>query len=386
MLFAPYSKSRLDRSICPWSFAQRYVKEALDKKKDLSVKKYNLLDYDKKDSINLIFGSTVHSIFELLLQREINISHHVPDIIMESEHEMYNFPIILNMVKEFKEKFKDVSDVYGLEEKLAVTYDGLPAAYDDENVFVRAKLDQIKFNKTGEKAIIIDYKTQPNIINPHETFQMPLYAWILWKNFPKVEIVETELYFARYGVFRSEIYGIDELDWIETWVKTRVDKIEKIDDFTVAKRCSFCNLCSFLAKGCPLLERETGSLPDMIINQDVANVVFEEIIGMDARLKQAKDLMKDWVENNGPVSSEDGLTLGYRPTASVEYETGIVELLGQHEFKEELLQVNKKNLEKFINKLLKKEEDPVFLKKILNLQREKKGTRFEIYKKKEVGD
>ena len=356
MLFSPYSKSRLDRAMCPWSFAQDYIR-ALQKTNPESVKhlKYNLVMEPDDYKLNLMFGSTVHNIFEKLVQDPgYDYVQLVPREIMMSEHPMYNWSIIPEMVIKFVRRYSEVHDIYGVEELLAVDDECQRCDYDDPRAMIRGKIDLLKMDPIRHVASITDYKTQANIVEAKDHIQTKIYAWLLWKNFPDLESVSADIYFARWGAVRSAVYTRDELDWVENFVRMKINEVETRTDFTEAKRCSFCGLCEYASTFCPLILKERGYFIKPILNNDDAKEALSQVTGINVQKTALEKHLESWVESQGNIYLDDTeIGMGFKTQNSVTYDmVKLCELAKQNLLDPmRCFRADSKAIDKFINQL-----------------------------------
>ena len=356
MLFSPYSKSRLDRAMCPWSFAQDYIRSLMKvKPEEVKHLKFNLVMEPDAFKLNLMFGSAVHDIFEKLLQDPTyDYVKSVPREIMISEHPMYNWSIIPEIVTRFMRKYSDVSDIYGVEELLAVDEDCKPCDYNDPRAMVRGKIDLLKMDPIRGTASITDYKTQANIVEAKDHIQTKIYAWLLWKNFPQLESVSADLYFARWGATRSATYTRDELDWVENFLKVKIDEVETRTDFTEAKRCGFCGLCEYASTYCPLILTEKSYLIKPILTNEDAVEALSQKTGIEIQSKVLDKNLQQWVEKEGNVYLDDTeIGAGYKTQNSVKFDMGkLIELAKADRIDMgTCFQPNLKQMDKFIRQL-----------------------------------
>lgn len=423
--FAPYSKSRLDASDCPWAFANLYIsrdfvdngfnKEVASKYSDL---KYDLVKPTGQKQINLTFGTVVHSILEEIIQLkssgkdlvdqevvELTNKHMHPDIIHGPEG--FNYFCVQRIIDKFLKSY-DFSHEYliGVEQALGVDFSGNICGYDDPNCFARMKADAIEVNVTEGVARLTDHKTQMHMSDPADSFQLALYAWIVFKNYPLVNSIVARLNFCRYGRYESTEYKRDTVLRVEAALRAKVNSIESIKDFTVARRCAYCDICAHKTTHCPLLKDEEGHEIKTPKTKEDATKLFEILIGLDAKRSDIMDKVRGWCGTNSATVSlpvdinnqdpknqcSDLLCVGFRESESVDYDyTKVTNLMTEYNLNvNRYLLTNKKELDRIIKtkkalrELFPNDEEDVsktmFLNKLLETQNRSTDVRFERFK------
>jgi len=318
MIFAPYSKSRFDVSDCPWAFANQYIgraKRVLDKDRFKEVFGkfwYHLAKPVKQDMVNLVFGNVVHNILEEMLNHLGDRKSYTEDGVLalidkHMKQEIihgpsgYNYVDVQGIVFRFLEKwenFYDNDNLSGCEIELGILEDGGPCEYEDKDCFVRAKLDVLELYPKERRARITDHKTQLNIVDPESNFQMGLYALVVLKNYKMVDSITTRLHFARFGSYRSATYTRDDIPRIMASIRAKAKSVENRKDLTKAKRCSYCDLCPYKNKQCPLIKEEEAMGIETPENMEHAQKLFQKLIGLETQVSTLKRTLRSWCVSN----------------------------------------------------------------------------------------
>jgi hypothetical protein len=204
-----------------------------------------------------------------------------------------------------------------VEQGLAVTFKDegwVECDYDDPDAYVRGRVD-IKFVSDDlSHATIIDHKTQRNIEDA-DTFQLGIYAWMMFKINPFLQEVRTVLYFAFYSAYREHIWRREELDEMEQVIRTEIEVCEGREDWS-AQPHSGCQYCPFLTECpalAPLLQRDAEgnfrpsmSTVEILGNTHKAVQVAGWITVLRALDKAADRSLRAHVEFSGaPIAAGD---------------------------------------------------------------------------------
>jgi len=184
---------------------------------------------------------------------------------------------------------------------LGITIDGEPCDYDDPNCYSRAKIDVLEMDLAGGVARITDHKSQMNIVEAEDHFQLALYTDIMFKNYKMLDKIVVRLGFCRYGAYREAEYTRGDILRIEAAVKAKVNFIEQRKDFTQARRCNYCNICSSRTTKCPLLKDEANREIKTPLTGEDSKKLFEILIGLEAKQADIKVKLQEWCSINSSV-------------------------------------------------------------------------------------
>jgi RecB family exonuclease len=119
----------------------------------------------------------------------------------------------------------------------------------DSNVWLRGKLDA--YFVKGDKLTIIDFKTGKD--RPKNMDQLELYAIMGFAKFPKVEVVEVQLWYLDSGTFQSHNYSTDQVDHLILQWRGRIEPYLKDETFreNPSRLCGWCGFSK--GKGGPCI-------------------------------------------------------------------------------------------------------------------------------------
>jgi len=331
----PYSPSRLDTGICGFAFWKDYVDPERKNR-------------PRTESLPQARGSAVHEVFEQITKIMIKDPTHVfsQDAVRELVVEAVNrHPAayeevgpILEMARLYIERPPAtlVSDAE-VELKLAATAirDGdkikfIPCDYEDPNAFARGKSDLLMISDDTTEGLIIDHKTQPNI-EEADTFQLGVYAWVIWKSYPFLERISTVLHFARYGVYSQPVVWTQEqLLEIEDELITRISVIESRESWDPVPH-SKCQYCPYIPE-CPAMKQfinidaNTGQIS---VNRDNYKILGQtgkavQVAGvinvMEEAMKELRGELRDFVKQSGSPVAIPGKIFGYQTKEEINWD------------------------------------------------------------------
>jgi len=328
--YGPYSPSRLETAVCPYSFYRQYVDENKVRRTEGAAQAR---------------GSIVHEIFEVLTERmkshpgkvcevsNAEINTMISDSLSRHPAAMSEVQDIKSMIEKYLEKPPRIlmSDA-SLEMRLAVkmTEAGwVQADYDDPEAFVRGRADIFMVSDDTTTGYLYDHKTQPNK-EEADTFQLGVYAWVISKIYPFLDEIRTILHFARYGHYSNHVVWVKNeeireaviaggdidpnfvvnLASVEDELMTRIHAIENIASWDALphKGCQYCPV----VKECPQFKEmfgfdEEGRLtvkdPFAIMGDTNRAVkVAGHLTVIEAFEKKLKEDLREHVKNSSPVA------------------------------------------------------------------------------------
>lgn len=276
---------------CPRFFKARYI----DKIKTAGSKE-------------LTVGSVIHNIIkkytlECFKQKRTNLFDLWETIAFEVMREHSILPEydkdILDGVKSFVEANEiELEGLAGVEEQIAIDDHFNQIEYFSDKAWFRLVIDKLYLLEDFAK--ITDYKTGFSL--EADRFQIEIYAWILYKIFPHLERIQGEFDYTRFG--HKETFEIpkDEIGAIEKRVLNRIKQMDADKDF---KPCvgSDCDTCPFWEK-CEAI-KETDVRVVYPTTKAEAQILLEKIITIDKALKEFKQVLKGYTQDNGSITLND---------------------------------------------------------------------------------
>lgn len=166
------------------------------------------------------------------------------------------------------------------------------------------------------KPVLVDWKTNHKPYGPLDTHQLGIYSWAV-AQMTGVEQVVGHLVFLRFiNEKRCFTYGPEEMGAARMWALTLANDIEARlaemsllgtgpDELFPAQPGKQCRWCSY-AEEC-LKQAENGrsgavtAPAEGIKTAEEAEAIAAEIFRLEKALSDMKGMLKDWVQNNGPV-------------------------------------------------------------------------------------
>lgn len=333
--YGPYSPSRLDTGVCGYAFHKQYIDPAAKAR-------------PKTENIPQARGSAVHEIFETITTRMIKnpsavfSGEEVRQLVVEAVNRhpaaYQEIDAILHMARLYIEKPPAtlVEDA-GVELRLAVKLEQsptgpqfIPCDYNDPQAFVRGRADILMISDDTTKALVYDHKTQPNV-EEADTFQLGIYAWVIWKTHPFLDEIHTILHFARYGIYSQPVTWTKEmLMAIEDELITRVAVIENRTDWgaTPHDKCQYCPLLV----ECPALkefidvDQNTGAVRVQMNNLKILGDTMKavKLAGLlnvlEETVKQIKGEIRNHVKLSGTDIAIPGKIYGYVADEGIDWD------------------------------------------------------------------
>lgn len=156
----------------------------------------------------------------------------------------------------------------------------------------------IDYHRVEDRVILVDWKTNHTPYGPSDTHQLGLYAAYLSEKYSLP--VEGSLVFLRTGETKTKIYEAADIKESLEWAEETALEIEALlvkNDPRVFVPCpgKACEYCAYAAQ-CP-----EGVTLTAIVKLEDAERAAAEILRLEAKTKQLKEMLRNWVETHGPV-------------------------------------------------------------------------------------
>ena len=343
--YGPYSPSRLETAICGFSFYRQYV-EPIEKG----------TPRPKIENLPQARGSALHEVLEIIERLQVArpdavinesmVRTWVAEAIERHPAAYEETDVILQMVKKYVRKPIELPADAGIELRMAVKLADLSDAfagdapvfvecdYEDPDAIGRGRADITTMSEDTTTAKIIDHKTFLNMEEKADTFQMGFYAWVMWKTYPFLQNIVTQLHFARFGTFSDEhVWTVPELQKIEDELLTRIQIIENRKEW-IATPHKGCQYCPYLAE-CPVMKdvieiRPNGSAiakinsfailgsPDGKIEK--ARWVASVVHAIETIRDDALDNLKAYIKDIGMEVSIPGISFHFKTSEGVDWD------------------------------------------------------------------
>ncbi|MBC7340920.1 MAG: PD-(D/E)XK nuclease family protein [Clostridia bacterium] len=202
----------------------------------------------------------------------------------------------------------------------------------------------------GDKATIVDYKTDWRVRTEAEVErdpQLAIYAWAVKREYPQVEEFEARLEFVRHGVVRHACIDERDVEQAESRVLGMIAQIEAEKEFAPRPGAA-CSWCGY-AGVCPAV-RNIGSGQVVCASAEDAKRIAGELALLERQVEDRKKALSAWCAANGPVES-GGLVWGHWATPSKAVEDAkhfaeLVEAMGEDPW--QYLSVDGRKLKKLL--------------------------------------
>jgi len=150
----------------------------------------------------------------------------------------------------------------------------------------------------NSKAEIVDYKSDWNLRSQADVDkdpQLQTYAMCVNKKYPQVEEFDVKLNFIRHSVVRETHLDLEDVGSRERQIMKEIEQIEGTRAFkpTPGANCSWCDFSEL----CPLdLEGQA-----IIQNEPDAQSIAGEILVLEKKVKDRKDVLSQFCAKGGPV-------------------------------------------------------------------------------------
>ena len=302
------------------------------------------------------------------------VEKHTPHYLMSE------ISLVLEWARMWRERFELPSFHHmGVEEKI-----GLDDAFDRcdfQDASYRGVLDLYRINWKAKRAIITDWKSQPNILTREDLdrhFQLTFYAWLLWKLNPELNYFECRIWYLRYGFYSETIRTEDDLIAFEDELYLREKSILKIEswDPIPGKQCQYCDYI----RRCSIAKDLSPVQPE-VITQEQAILAAQRLTVMEHLSKDIKSRLKVYVNANDDVRIGDNYVVGHKHVESVKWDAvKAADVLAAFNYNP----AEYANMDaRALNKLLKQvgRENPALAEELEVAKSVKHSTRFEGYEK-----
>lgn len=167
-----------------------------------------------------------------------------------------------------------------------------------------------------ENPVIVDWKTNRQIYEPTDNYQLGLYALAMAEKVHRVEgrwpkSIRTQLIFLRHGCQAKEhVYTREEMEEARGWAIGIAREIEEKllqhalggdpKNLFPAVPSDTCRWCPW-ASQCVEASGSDTYAPEAITTRTEAEALAARCIQLEEALEQMKKTLKAWVEANGPV-------------------------------------------------------------------------------------
>jgi hypothetical protein len=197
---------------------------------------------------------------------------------------------------------------YGSEESFETT---IPLA-DGREATVTGRIDYLEIE--GETARLKDVKTNHQILPDSQVkndFQLGVYAMLVLDNLPHIEFVEGSLLLSRYGISLPQkgtaVWTREDSKALKEHLSVKVDahfagklKNERIP----GTWCQYCPLRRL--NHCTLYRSYYGTTPPPPANDEQARKLARQIIALEDARETRLALIKQYVNDNGPIGIGSG--------------------------------------------------------------------------------
>lgn len=307
----PLSYSRIDKFLsCPLQYKYKYV--------------------EGKDGMSappLRVGIAVHECLEYYVEyllennleqdvdymEELTYDQQLP---ADEWNEMHN--IAVNFAK--MERFDPPYNSPEIEADYSMDKNFNQCEYDDDDVVMRLIIDLLHETDQGD-LIITDYKTNRRVLSQTELddhLQLELYAWVMSKLRPDVDMFQVNLWFVRYGSKLSRIITRREIEnSIEDKIMGFFDSITEaeLNEEFEAQISSNCSWCSY-NKICPeyVDRREAIAAGEFEPDDNADAQELAEHLKMATRIRQdLRNDLKSYVENTEESIELSDQELSFHP-------------------------------------------------------------------------
>lgn len=378
--YGPYSHSRLESSKCPYRFLHEYILQDIDKRSSAAARK----------------GQAAHLAFEHIVNKKI--SHDTAPIdptqladwackqALVDDPELYR--IVQASVRLFLEGWEQfpvlLDKVVGVEELLAVDAAGQACDYDAPEAYMRGKADVLMID--GAVATIIDHKMQLNY-ETSDTFQMAIYAALVFMIYPYVEEVRTILHFAAPEMaFCGRAYRWTREAALQQYsiaqhLISLAEMGTGVEKKTLAEPGYYCQYCSVLHL-CPekaRIEKSVVQKPGPIADTKTAMEYAKSYVFLKEYVSAVESHLKDYLRNVSriPVGSSSVVEMRASMSRAYDRRDDILAALEKHGLTPmDYLTISGTTIGKLINKC----PNPQLLSELESLTYKKPTVKMGVYK------
>ena len=189
--------------------------------------------------------------------------------------------------------------------KLAINQDWQKVNWFDKSVFFRGVLDRINIEEN--RVLITDYKSGWSTTEDRD--QLLTYAVLIHSLFPDRDTFEVCNHFLRFKFSKSSPVSLAEIEHHKKKLLGQIQRIEGTKEFP-AKPGYHCSYCGYLSKCGQLAVFNGLNLPVEMDKARAADLAGKTLF-VEARLKQVKEMLKEWCNEHGPLQV-DGGTYGFQ--------------------------------------------------------------------------
>jgi len=201
------------------------------------------------------------------------------------------------------------------EHSLAVDGNGKVCSYDScPQDGWRGRIDYAEDSGDGVLTVI-DFKNRPAIFPESELLeneQLSLYVWLVSQHYPQFTSFRVGIYYFQFGNTQLVDITKDQVEANVAKLRARARHKSRLSVQEIAPepgfgKCQYCDYLSSCDAGAAVLEPSLMVPTDMSSAQDLARwlMVNEE------RVKSAREAMRAFTAEHGPVVIDDGTVIGY---------------------------------------------------------------------------
>lgn len=254
-------------------------------------------DYNKFDEIKFHY---IHKLQEDQIPEAL--------LILDNIKSNYNW----SSFKEFE--IIDIEERYAIDHFLNIT--------EDENPYLSGGIDFLYID--GDVAFIDDYKSVRTIYTKkymETSLQRLIYSFLILVKHPQVSMVKFRFNFIRYG-YLSDYFVMtrEDMETVGPLIMAEVEALQSLLSEINPPEPSaggHCILCESRAT-CPAYNNAFAKVEQVHCAEDVERL-FRAYKLASIRVKNMEEILKIWVDNNGPIKFKDE-EYGPKSYDKVEYE------------------------------------------------------------------
>jgi hypothetical protein len=261
-----------------------------------------VLELPSRPGHPLIFGKACHSVIEAAIKSRNQDTIPILALAVAGANDL-DEEEVLECVG-ISTVHKAIREGGNVEEYFQFPLEDIPYAHE-----IRGYIDYYQVDHNG--VIITDWKTNQKSYTPLDTYQLPLYAAFMRRQYNKPVI--GRLVFLRFNQVEEHAFSDAEINEALDWARetayeceTRKDQVEmgadplEIFPKSAGDICEYCDYKHYCLAS-------TQEIPEAITSLDDAQKTLQGIAETEEQLKIHKDRLKKFIETNGPVQTEQHL-------------------------------------------------------------------------------
>jgi hypothetical protein len=190
-----------------------------------------------------------------------------------------------------------------IERRYKITNEFQPSL-EDEDPFLSGGIDLVYLD--DDIAYVEDYKSVRAIYTDaymRDSLQRKIYSALIFAQYPQINTVKFAFNFIRYG-FKSKYYEEyrENLEELNAMIHAEVTSLYELlaePEPPEANPSSFCMLCEI--RGTCKAYQNAYALDEKLETAEQALALYGKFRLAEAKLKETKELLKTWIEINGPI-------------------------------------------------------------------------------------